>query len=273
MATRRALLELGPETFAAEARQRLGLGVRPVWDMVALLEEEGVFVVEAPFESHNLFGAFTYSEESGPCVLINTHCTRGRQTTTAAHEYCHNLKDRERVRAIVCGRHNEEEDIERYAFAFARHFLMPREGVLQVLDDLGSLGGNIDKEDVVHLRWHFRVSYGVALLHLMRLGFVGRPEYNRLKDIDSVWSLDRRLGYDPDEDRKEAFKGYAEPLRRPRPLVELAVKAYEAGRITLSRFAEVMGFDRAAAAEFLEDVGVRLRVPGREDVASESDLA
>ena len=45
------LLELGPETFAAEARQRLGLGVRPVWDMVALLEEEGVFVVEASFES------------------------------------------------------------------------------------------------------------------------------------------------------------------------------------------------------------------------------
>jgi Zn-dependent peptidase ImmA (M78 family) len=273
VAIRGALLELGPETFAAEARQRLGLGVRPVWDMVALLEEEGVFVVEAPFESRYLFGAFTYSDESGPCVLINTHCTKGRQTTTAAHEYCHNLKDRERISAIVCGRHNEDEDVERYAFAFARHFLMPREGVLQVLDDLGSLDGNIDEEDVAHLRWHFRVSYRIALLHLMQLGFVGRPEYNRLKDLDSVWSLDRRLGYDPDEDRKEIPKGAAEPLRRPRPLVELAVKAYDAGRITLSRFAEVMGLDRAAAAEFLEDVGVRLRVPGRGDVASESDLA
>ena len=102
---------------------------------------------------------------------------------------------------------------------------------------------------------------------------MGRPEYNRLKGIDSVWSLDRRLGYDPDEDRKEEPKRDAEPLRRPRPLVELAVKAYEAGRITLSRFAEVMGLDRAAAAGFLEDVGVRLRVPGREDVAGESDLA
>ena len=79
---------------------------------------------------------------------------------------------------------------------------MPREGVLQVLDDLGSLGGGIDEEDVVHLRWHFRVSYGVALLHLMQLGFVSRPEYNRLKDV-GAWSLDRRLGYDPDEDRKE----------------------------------------------------------------------
>jgi len=190
------LLELGPETFAAEARQRLGLGVRPVWDMVALMEEEDVFVVEAPFESHSLFGAFTYSEGSGPCVLINTHCTRGGQTTTAAHEYCHNLKDREGIKAIVCGRHNEDEEIERYAYAFARHFLMPREGVLQVLDDLGSLGGGIDEEDVVHLRWHFRVSYGVALLHLMQLGFVSRSEYERLKDVGSVSSLDRRLGYD-----------------------------------------------------------------------------
>ena len=272
MGARRALLELGPETFAAEARQRLGLGVRPVWDMVALMEEEGVFVVEAPFESKNLFGAFTYSEETGPCVLINTHCTRGRQTTTAAHEYCHNLKDRERIRAIVCGRHNENEEIERYAFAFARHFLMPREGVLQVLDDLGSLGGGIDEEDVVHMRWHFRVSYGVALLHLMQLGFVSRSEYEGLKDA-GLWSLDRRLGYDPDEDRKDAPKRDAEPLRRPRPLVELAVKAYVGGRITLSRFAEVMGLGRAAATDFLEDVGVGLRVPGRKDVAGESDLA
>jgi Zn-dependent peptidase ImmA (M78 family) len=273
VSARRALLELRPETFASEARQRLGLGVRPVWDMVALMEEEGIFVVEAPFESSNLFGAFTYSEETGPCVLINTHCTRGRQTTTAAHEYCHNLKDREKVRAIVCGRHNEDEEVERYAYAFARHFLMPREGVLQVLDDLGSLGGEIDEEDVVHLRWHFRVSYGVALLHLMQLGFLSRSDYNRLKDIDSVWSLDRRLGYDPDEDRKEEPKRDAEPLRRPRPLVGLAVKAYEGGRITLSRFAEVMGLERSAAADFLEDIGVGVRVPDQEDVAGESELA
>lgn len=272
MGARRALLELGPETFAVEARQRLGLGVRPVWDMVALMEEEGIFVVEAPFESNSLFGAFTYSEEAGPCVLINTHFTRGRQTTTAAHEYCHNLRDRERITAIVCGRHNEDEDIERYAFAFARHFLMPREGVLQVLDDLGSLGGDIDEEDVVHLRWHFRVSYGVALLHLMQLGFVGRPDYNRLKDA-GVWSLDRRLGYDPDEDGKESPKRDAEPLRRPRLLVELAVKAYEGEIITLSRFAEVMGLDGGAAADFLEDVGVGLRVLRRGDVAAESELA
>lgn len=272
MGARRAMLELGPETLAAESRQRLGLGVRPVWNMVALLEEEGVFVVEAPFESNNLFGAFTYSEEAGPCVLINTHCTRGRQTTTAAHEYCHNLKDRERIRAIVCGRHNEDEEVERYAYTFARHFLMPREGVLQVLDDLGALSRDIDEEDVVHLRWHFRVSYHVASLHLMQLGFVSRSDYDRLRDV-GVWSLDRRLGYDPDEDRKEPPKRDAEPLRRPRPLVELAVKAYESERITLSRFAEVMGLGRAAAADFLEDAGVELRFPSREDVAGESELA
>lgn len=272
MGARRALLELGPETFAAEARQRLGLGVKPVWDMVALLEDEGVFVVEAPFESRNLFGAFTYSEITGPCVLLNTACTRGRQTTTAAHEYCHNLRDRERIRAIVCGRHNEDEELERYAYAFARHFLMPREGALQVLDDLGALSRNIDEEDVVHLRWHFKVSYRIALLHLMRLDVVSQSEYEYLKDV-GVWSLDRRLGYDPEEDRKEAPMRGSDPLRRPRLLVELAVKAYEGGRITLSRFAEVMGLDRAAAADFLEDAGVRLRVPGPDDLADESHLA
>lgn len=273
MGAKRMLLELGPETFAAEARQRLGLGVKPVWDMVELLEDEGVFVVEAPFESKSLFGAFTYSEETGPCVLINTHCTKGRQTTTAAHKYCHNLKDRGRIEAIVCGRHNEDEEIERYAYAFARHFLMPREGVLQVLDDLGALARGIDEEDVVHLRWHFRVSYQVALLHLMRLGFLGRSEYETMKEVGGVWSLDRRLGYDPEDDHKEAPTPGSERLRRPRPLIELAIKAYERGRITLSRFAEVMGLSRAGAVDLLEEAGVKIRAPGGADIAAESELA
>ena len=116
------------------------------------------------------------------------------------------------------------------------------------------------------------MSYSVALLHLMQLGFVVRSEYEGMKDV-GVWSLDRRLGYDPDDDQKESPKRDVESLRRPRPLVELSVKAYEGERITLSRFAEVVGLDRAKAADFLEDVGVGPRVPGPEDVAGESDLA
>lgn len=273
MAARGTLLELGPETLALETRQRLGLGARPVWDMVSLLEEEGVFVVETPFESEGLFGAFAYSEETGPCVLINTACTRGRQVTTAAHEYCHNLKDRDRVRAIVCGRHNEDEEIERYAYAFARHFLMPREGMLQFLDDLGALEGKIGAEEVVHLRWHFGVSYQVALLHLMRVGLLSKRGYEDLREPGSVWSLDRRLGYDPGEDRKEEPGGGSESIRRPRPLVEFAVKAYQGGNVTLSRFAEIMGLARDEAAAFLEEAGVGVRALGEDDVAAESDLA
>lgn len=268
----RGALELRPESFAQEIRQRLGLGVSPVWDIVALLEEEGIFVVEAPFESESLFGAFSFSEATGPCVLINTACTRGRQTTTAAHEYCHNLKDRERLRAIVCGRHNEEEELERYAYAFARHFLMPREGVLQLLDDLGALEREVTGEDVVHMRWHFMVSYQVTLLHLMNLGFLTRRRYEELRSV-SVWSLDRRLGYDPEEDRKQEPDGAPRPLKRPRQLVELAVRAYESGSITLSRFSEVMGLERGEAASFLGEAGVDLRTPQAEDVAAESELA
>jgi len=272
MGASRLLLELGSETLALETRQRLGLGIGPIWDMIALLEKEDVFVVEVPFESKNLFGAISYLEDTGPCVLINTACTKGRQTTTAAHEYCHNLKDREKARAIVCGRHNENEEVERYAHAFARHFLMPREGVLQFLDDLGAIGKKVSAEDVTHLRWHFRVSYQLALLHLHRLRFLRQSEYEALKDV-SVWSLDRRLGYDPEKDRKDEPVPKPELLKRPRPLVELAIRAYEAGRITLSRFAEVMGLGRGAAADFLEDAGVNVRTLGAEDVVAESELA
>jgi predicted HTH domain antitoxin len=106
-----------------------------------------------------------------------------------------------------------------------------------------------------------------------QLGVVGRSEYEKLKEVGSVWSLDRRLGYDPEEDRKEEPKRVSGPIRRPRPLIELAVKAYEGGRITLSRFAEVMGLDRAGAVDLLEEAGVEIRAAGGADVAAESELA
>ena len=52
-----------------------------------------------------------------------------------------------------------------------------------------------------------------------------------------------------------------------------AVEVYERGDITLSRFAEAAGLGREEAARFLEETGVEVRVPGRDDVAAESGRA
>lgn len=63
------------------------------------------------------------------------------------------------------------------------------------------------------------------------------------------------------------------PLKRPKPLVEMAISAYEAEHITLARFAEMMGMSRSEAVDFLEEAGVNLRILDEEDIADELDLA
>ena len=70
--------------------------------------------------------------------------------------------------------------------------------------------------------------------------------------------------------------GSREDLARLRGISAAAlprIEAYERGELTLSRLAEAAGLGWEEAAEFLEEAGVEVRVPDREDVAAESGLA
>ena len=62
-----------------ELRHALGLGIRPVPDIVTLLELElGVRVFIRKLDSH-ISGLFVYDETLGPCVLLNANHPRERR--------------------------------------------------------------------------------------------------------------------------------------------------------------------------------------------------
>lgn len=82
------------EQDAMELRQRLGLGIGPVADIVKLLELElGVRVYVRRFDSR-ISGLFAYDEALGACILLNANHPRDRRTQTAAHEIGHMVSSR-----------------------------------------------------------------------------------------------------------------------------------------------------------------------------------
>ena len=82
------------EQDALELRQRLGLGISPVPDIVTLLELElGVRVYIRRFDGR-ISGLFAYDEALGPCMLLNANHPKDRRTQSAAHECGHLVSTR-----------------------------------------------------------------------------------------------------------------------------------------------------------------------------------
>ncbi len=102
------------EQDASELRQRLGLGLAPISDIVTLLEMElGIRVFVRRFDGR-ISGLFAYDDELGACILLNANHPRERRAQTAGHETGHFMSTRAKPEIL----HLEEEDNsreERYA--------------------------------------------------------------------------------------------------------------------------------------------------------------
>ncbi len=202
---------------AEQERRRLGLGSTPLWDMAALLREQGVRVALALLPS-DASGLFLHDREIRAVVLVNREHMRVRRRFSLAHEYCHVLLDANRP-AIVSRASNQGELIEVRANTFAAHFLIPPEGVLRVLRSLGKgessrfveevysdpLGGTssvsegmqvqrrrpageqeLQIHDVVAVAAHFGVSYLAALYQLLNTGFLRKDRFEVLRDREDL---------------------------------------------------------------------------------------
>jgi transcriptional regulator with XRE-family HTH domain len=109
------------EQDAAEVRTRLGLGNRPVKDIVTLLEMEVGIRVYIRRIDGNISGVFAYDEKLGPCILLNANHPRERRTQSAAHEFGHFMATRSEPEILeMHERFNSRE--ERYAIAFGKAF-------------------------------------------------------------------------------------------------------------------------------------------------------
>ncbi|KGQ22295.1 XRE family transcriptional regulator [Thermus filiformis] len=235
---------------ALRVRAHYDLGQDALPDLYTFLDELGVLVYKAhlPPEA-DLWGAFYRHPRLGAAVLVNVNATPGRQSFTLAHELAHFLYHG-RLPGILCRRQVSQGEpyweVERFANAWAAHFLVPGKALKEQARRLGAL----TPEGVVLLAGHFRASYTLLLYRLANEGLLA-PEKVREWSRLSPGALARRLGL-------EAFSWEGGPREQPASPLELGLRRYPPSVLARVRRAVLEGRLSPGEAASLLDVDVPL---------------
>jgi len=230
------------DSFASKIRRELGLGLTPIDNIFKILIDARTFIVKTPIEGGNLSGCFFYDVKTDQVwILINSARTRGHQRFTAAHEFCHFLKDK-KLSFIVCeGLEIEDKPVhEKFADQFSASFLLPKDAVLKHF----SKEKIINPNTIVKICLQYKVSYVSALWRVKSLGLISEIERAELS-IASPVSIAKSLGVVP-ENPANPFIVPAEehPLESiPRNYLNLAVSLFKENRISKGKLAEYIGGD------------------------------
>ena len=234
--------------MADEERCRLGLKNEPIRDIFSLLELNGCRVVRQPIpEESQVSGVFIFLEEKeASFALINSIQSLGQQAFTAAHEYCHYLKDRSEGPII------DNPDIfvdeflslyhprEKFAQAFAAQFLMPPSKISEIVDkDLRS--NKLRFEDVIYLKRYFGVSTFDMLRTLKKLGYLSVTKFEGYLENDPDFHEEALFGNLEDERRPKRVKGRIVLSDR---FKTLAIKAYQKKKISVEKLSELLNQDK-----------------------------
>lgn len=255
--------------IADEERRRLGLGNTPAPELLELLETQGVrtALVELP---DDVSGLTLSDPRTGLFLVANESQHVYRRRFSFAHEYAHVLLDRARF-GLVSRNSKRDDLVEVRANSFAACFLMPGDGVLHFLANIGkgkssraqldvfdddrgdvdSVEGRGDARaqalqlyDVIHLAHHFGVSAPSALYRLKNLKIIGQAELETLRaHIDERGTHVRRLLGLPEpshEIERRAFK---------HRFLSLALEAYRRERISRSKLSELTRMMHVSAAD------------------------
>lgn len=156
------------EQDALELRQRLGLGLAPITDMVTLLEMELSVRVFVRRIRGNISGLFAYDEALGACLLLNANHPRDRRTQTGGHELGHFIGTRQRPEILYEGEESGSRE-ERYADTFGRTFLAPPRAVMEKFRDVTAGASKLTRRHVIVLAHFFGISREAMVRRLEEL--------------------------------------------------------------------------------------------------------
>lgn len=180
--------------LAQDVREHYGLGSDAIPDLLAFLDRERVLVSRValdPIENGAGVSGVTFNHPRlGSCILVNTATTPGRQTFTLAHEFAHALFHYQE-RGLV-SRAGDPDRKERFADAFAAHFLVPGDALRKRVIQL-PYQKVASAYDVVDLHRFFRVSYATMLNRLRGEGQLSPEQYEEYRGY-SPSHLASRLG-------------------------------------------------------------------------------
>ncbi|GAB7002619.1 hypothetical protein JCM18899A_00900 [Nocardioides sp. AN3] len=246
---------------AAEAfRRDQHLGNAPIADLVTVLEGvPNVHVAIEPAIDDEQHGMRATDPNRGVTVLAASatpHAVRLR--STLAHELGHHIFN-DPTPAVW----SENTPEERRATEFARHLLIPQEGLI----DLLGAPGTIEVTDAVLSKVveRFAVSPGMAAIQLREAGFINASAVERLGRL-TTRVLATRYGWLP------LYRQWSDDSNQPRPprrIVAVAIDAYLAHDATIATVANLHGMVTPQMRAEFDAAGVNPEEP--EDVQPDID--
>ena len=169
------------EEAALTARYALGLGLAPIPNFVALLEEEIGFRVFVRHLPRSISGVFGYEPVAGACILLNKYHLPDRLAMTAAHELGHYVSNRS-FGDIVGDEELGSSYEERFANVFSYAFLMPASTVRRRFQEIRDTLNAFTPRHLRSMALSFQVSTQAMCRRLERLDLLPSGTFDSLKE-------------------------------------------------------------------------------------------
>jgi Zn-dependent peptidase ImmA (M78 family)/DNA-binding XRE family transcriptional regulator len=232
------------EDAALDTRQRLGLGLSPISDIVSLLElEVGIRVFVQPLKSGAVSGLFVFDDMIGACMLLNKNHPRERRALTAAHEYAHFLSTRQQPDVLSEPAKGPQSREEKFAAAFAPSLMMPAAAIRRRFEDLRREAGRFSPRHLILLAHQFNVSEEALCRRLEELNLVRAGMWESLRGRGFSGELVREvLG-----DKAQVNETPVSPR-----IWYLASEAYRRDLLSEGQIAKRLGMDRVNVRAMLD---------------------
>ncbi|HEX4173481.1 MAG TPA: ImmA/IrrE family metallo-endopeptidase, partial [Acetobacteraceae bacterium] len=239
--------ETQARSIATRFRKVHHLGEQPLGDLIAVIEQAigiDVAVLSAGPDEHGL----AMRDPAEGTVFIGVARTRNpmRQRSTLAHELGHVLFE---DYADADGRNWSSRTPEEIrADAFARHLLIPIEGLRQFVADRGPATESV-LSDVVQ---RFLVSPQIAAIALNQAGYVDDDTKQKWMALTAP-TLAVRFGW---SDQYRALQIDSDQLRAPQLLLARTIKGYTEGVVSAQAIATLRDIMLDTAEAELREAGI-----------------
>lgn len=236
-------VEQEARSAAERFRQEHRLGVQPLGDLVALIEQatgHDVAILDAENDEH---GLTMRDPASGRVFIGAARTTRPmRQRSTLAHELAHIVFD---DWAEEVGERSREEI---RADAFARHFLAPMAGVKEFLGTVE----DANEATLSAVMQSFLVSPAIASIVLRDAGYIDQTTAQTWMRLHTP-QLATRFGW---RDHYTSLQNDANRLRAPQGLLARAITGYVEGVVSAQAIATLRGASVDAVVTELAEAGI-----------------
>lgn len=226
------------------------LGVQPLGDLVALIEQftgVDVAVLDAEPDEHGLL----LCDPATGRVFMSVARTPNpmRQRSTLGHELAHFLFEDWTVKITDNPDTSPEET---RAAAFARHLLLPQDGLLAFV---GSR--TVDTKLLSGILQRFLVSPVIAAIALHQAGLIATQTKDDWAQLNTP-ALATQYGW---LDQYRALQAESDQTRTPQRLLARAITGYTAGVVTIQTLATLQRRTVDETSQQLQDAGITQEPP------------